>query len=531
LESSTFERLIDLDSIQSKKAPFLFGRKNLKQTREPKHHRVSIPSLKRRPFMQTTPALRTLAIIAFLLSTQMESSAQSLLDGESDTESAGPIITPFISPAPPLAPIQKAPEQGNINWSGLFTQSFAFIGVEEGFRLLTENGALHSHTPFVRGYTDSVANLHGWGDGDPFLVNYVGHPMQGAVSGFIWVENDRRYRSAEFGRNRQYWKSRLRAAAFAWAYSEAEEIGPISEASIGATQANFPQQGFADHVVTPSIGMAWMITEDAVDKYIIARLEDHIPNPYFRAVLRGGLNPSRTLANALGGYVPWSRNTRPDVWPENSRYYVMKVNHSGTTAVPDQAAHERGSYPAVAPFEFSTITLVQQNSTSAGPCIGGGADAALRWNSQLQIVFELAGCKMTGLQTNLSGDSLQYLVGPRWTPTAASRWSPYVQLLAGGQKITHETIDHEEKAALTQALQAAGKALDYPDHALYTSDRDGNAFAFKAGAGVDVRLTSALAFRLVGLDYMYSRLDRLDGIGYGQGMQVTTGLVLRMGTW
>src|SRR5258708_21354265 len=187
--------------------------------------------------MQTTPALRTLAIIAFVLSAQMESSAQSSFDSESDAESAAPIITPFIYPSPPLAPIQKAPEQGNINWSGVFTQSFAFLGVEEGFRLLTEGGARHTHMPFVRGYTESVSNLHGWADGDPFLVNYVGHPMQGAVSGFIWVENDRRYRSAEFGRNAHYWKSRLRAAAFAWAYSEMEEIGPISEASIGATQA------------------------------------------------------------------------------------------------------------------------------------------------------------------------------------------------------------------------------------------------------------------------------------------------------
>ncbi len=472
--------------------------------------------------------LRILAILALPVLFQWQSSAQSSIDGELEMAAADPIITPFIYPSPPLAPIQKAPEQGNVNWLGLFRQSFAFLGLEEGFRLLTEEGARHTHMPFVRGYTESVSNLHGWADGDPFLVNYVGHPMQGAVSGFIWVENDRRYRSAEFGRNAHYWKSRLRAAAFAWAYSEMTEIGPISEASIGATQASFPQQGFADHVITPSIGMAWMIAEDAVDKYIITRLEDHIPNPYLRAVLRGGLNPSRTLANALGGYVPWSRNTRPDVWPVDSRYRVMKVNHTGTTNVPDQYTRE---YPAIAPFEFSPITIVQQNSRVAGPCIGGGADAALRWNSQLQIVFELAGCKMTGLQTNLSGDSLQYLVGPRWTPTAASRWSPYVQLLAGGQKITHETMDPEKKAAVAQALQAAGQQLDYPDHALYTTDREANAFAFKAGAGVDVRLTSALALRVVGVDYLYSRLDRMDGITYGHGVQVTTGLVLRMGTW
>jgi hypothetical protein len=480
--------------------------------------------------MHNIRALLILAIVALPISVRADSSSPSAIDGGAES-SAIPIIPPIIYPSTPLTPFQSKPEEGAVNWSGVFRQSFAFIGLEEGFRLLTENGALHTHQPFFRGYTESVGNLHGWADGDPFLVNYVGHPMQGAVSGYIWVENDRRFRSAQFGRNRLYWNSRLRAAAFAWAYSVAEEIGPISEASIGATQSRFPQQGFADWVVTPSMGLAWMITEDAVDKYVIARLENHIPNPYLKSILRGGLNPSRTLANVLAGNVPWSRNTRPDVWPQTSRYYVLKVNHSGTTNVPYPDPRERTSYPAIAPFEFSPITIVQQNSTAAGPCIGGGADAAFRVNSQLQIVFELAGCKMTGLQTNLSGDSLQYLVGPRWTPTAASRWSPYLELLAGGQKITHETFDPEAKASVTQALKAEGKALDYPDHALYTTDRDANAFAFKAGAGVDLRLTSALAFRIIGVDYMYSRLDRTDGIGYGQGVQVTTGLVLRMGTW
>ena len=38
--------------------------------------------------------------------------------------------------------------------------------------------------------------------------------MQGAVSGYIWVQNDGRYRFAEFGKNRDYWESRLRAAAY-----------------------------------------------------------------------------------------------------------------------------------------------------------------------------------------------------------------------------------------------------------------------------------------------------------------------------
>lgn len=94
-------------------------------------------------------------------------------------------------------------------------------------------------------------------DGDLFYVNYVGHPIQGSASGFIWVQNDGKYRKAEFGNNSVYWKSRMRATAFSWAYSTQFEIGPISEASIGKIQSRYPQQSWVDHVATPVIGLAW----------------------------------------------------------------------------------------------------------------------------------------------------------------------------------------------------------------------------------------------------------------------------------
>ena len=70
-----------------------------------------------------------------------------------------------------------------------------FLTVEHVFRYATEYGTRDAFdTPFWPGYFDSVQSLHGWADGDPFLVNYVGHPMQGAVAGFIWQHNDRAYR-------------------------------------------------------------------------------------------------------------------------------------------------------------------------------------------------------------------------------------------------------------------------------------------------------------------------------------------------
>lgn len=198
----------------------------------------------------------------------------------------------------------------SVDWGNLFKQSMGFLVLEHGFRLMTDPAVRTSHEPFFHGYLKSVTNLHGWSDGDPFIVNYVGHPIQGAIAGFIWIQNDRKYRDAEIGSDRRYWKSRLRAAGFSWAYSEQFEIGPISEASIGAIQAHYPQQGFVDHVITPTVGLGWIIAEDSVDRYVALPLERRIGNPYLKMLVRSALNPGRSLANVLGGNVPWHRYTR-----------------------------------------------------------------------------------------------------------------------------------------------------------------------------------------------------------------------------
>ena len=212
--------------------------------------------------------------------------------------------------AQPLLPSADGTKYDHVNWRGVLGQSFRFLIVQQVFRYATEPSTRHPHESFFGGYRDSVTNLHGWADGDPFIVNYVGHPMQGAVSGYIWVQNDLRYRFAEFGANREYWRSRLRAVAYSYAYSVVFEIGPISEASIGNTQKFFPQQGFVDQVVTPSIGLGWMLAEDSIDQYFIKWFETKTDNPYYKTLVRSWLNPSRSFANIFAGTVPWHRDTR-----------------------------------------------------------------------------------------------------------------------------------------------------------------------------------------------------------------------------
>lgn len=418
-------------------------------------------------------------------------------------------------------------KETGVDWFHLAQGTFSFLAVEHAFRCATEQGTRDGFGgPFFAGYLNAAGNLHGWADGDPFLVNYVGHPMQGAVSGFIWQHNDRAYRTVEFGRNTRYWKGKLRGAAFAYLYSVEFEIGPLSEASLGHVQGLYPQQGFVDHVVTPTVGLGWTIAEDSIDRYVIRNIEAHTANPYFRMLARGGLNPSRSFANVLNGELPWHRDDRPGVFkPYPEAAAVRSFMEQATAKV------EVHSPPGVAPFEFTVEPIFKQyfGSGAKGSCAGGGSSAAIRVGDQWQIVVAVNGCKLLDLPNNLSGDSLTYMVGPRWTPTTSGRWNPHAQFLIGGTKLTQEFLDTEKRAEVIAEIFP--KKLGNAQHPLYTTQYETNGFAIAAGTGVDYRINNALAFRVASLDYSRSWNNELNGVNYSNGLQFTTGLVLRMGTW
>jgi len=441
--------------------------------------------------------------------------------GEAAEDSAP--IAPFIRPAP-TGTASFTAEASAINWSGLMRSSLFFLGVQHAFRYSTEEMTRNVKGPLWDGYMKSVTSLRGWSDGDPFYVNYVGHPMQGAVSGYLWVQNDQKYKRAVFGANPQYWKGRLRAAAFAWAYSAQFEIGPISEATIGYIQSKPPATGFVDHVVTPSAGLLWMVTEDMLDRYVVLPLENRTRNPYVRMLLRGWLNPARTFANAMAFRVPWYRETRDGIFAEETW-----SSHARTVA--SQRPYDASEYPELAPFEFMATTRHEfyTGPNSVGSCQGGSGTVAFRISNSWQIVAEVGGCRVTGLAENFSGDSLTYLIGPRWAPAANRRLNPYAQFLVGGNKITQEELYPEKKRALEALAIQNGSRMPRPDE--YTRLEESHALALSAGTGLDLRLNRALALRLAGIEYKRAWTSPLNGIHYGTGFQFSTGMILRMGTW
>ncbi len=209
----------------------------------------------------------------------------------------------------------EAPRR-RIDWSGLINQSAFFLSVENGFRLATQPGTREAlEGPFFDDWFTSVKSTQGWGDADDFLTNYIGHPMQGSVTGYIFVQNDPGGRYQTFSWTSAYWGSRLKATLWSAIYSTQFELGPVSEASIG--NVGYPGSslsGAVDLVMTPLGGLGWQIGEDALDRYLVMRIETWTANPAIRMLARGILNPTRSFANVMRWKLPWHRDTRPGIW-------------------------------------------------------------------------------------------------------------------------------------------------------------------------------------------------------------------------
>lgn len=459
-------------------------------------------------------------------------------------------------PADGTLPTSTSEDQADtgVDWGPLLWQSLFFTSFEHAFRFGTQDYTREAlKGKFFPDWGRSIGNLYGWGDGDPFLTNYVGHPMQGAISAFLFAQNDRRYKRVVFGRNREYWKSRARATLFSFAFSEQFELGLLSEASLGNTQAYYPQQGLVDQVITPAVGLLWMIGEDSLDRYIVERFEARTDKPWVKMLLRSGLNPSRSMANALRLEVPWHRDTRPGIFGQSSAPLLaaghpVPAGHLGRVApmnlLGGKAAWVRpvstekpapalsDLTPEIVPvFELTTsYNYFQLAAGKAGSlaCNGGGASVAYNLNSWLGLAAEVSGCKMSSLGENLSGDSLTYLIGPRFTWRRWRRWTPYLQVLAGGNKFSYEQFYPDR---VPPDLPHVTPGDPDPSHELFTSQEQTNALAIGFGGGMDVAINRAFAIHAIGLEDVHTWAHQLNGTHYPNNVRVSTGVILRFGNW
>lgn len=352
----------------------------------------------------------------------------------------------FEAPVPPIRS-QKNSTEG-IHWWPILQQSFTFLVIEHGFRIADDPFLRYLlwHKPFWHDYAASTRHfyLNQWGDGDDFIVNYIGHPMEGGVTGNIFIVNDPKGRSQTFGRSRSYWMSRLRAMAYSAVYSAQFEAGPIlSEAAIGNEGGYFYKPGcdpfltcahpdhkpitnntgWVDFIITPVVGMGWIVLEDAIDTEVVDRLAKGDDRLGWK-ILRGSLTPTHVMANFVAGKTPWYRY-RTDGPDGGSLFDWHKTGPSPKFSFEEIKRWEIGAHYTYLSLPVDTETCLSCRVGNSG----FGTNFAYRITNRLWVDSDVNYFPGSG-NFGHKGGMVQGMFGPRYGYTGKS-WGLYFKLRPG----------------------------------------------------------------------------------------------------
>jgi len=209
-----------------------------------------------------------------------------------------------------------------VSWSRVLGESFIFLAAQHGGNIAMDSDTRNelTHGDFWGKYVYCVEHYRWsrWKDDDPFGVDYIGHPMMGAVTSSIYEQNDPKQRALMYENTQRYWMGRLRAMAYSAAYSAQWKIGPVSEASIGNTGAFYyirrpdgvwtTETGMQDFFVTPIGGLAWNVGEDAIDRFILSRVRHGTRNKWL-LLASSFSTPGKAAANVSRFRAPYYRDT------------------------------------------------------------------------------------------------------------------------------------------------------------------------------------------------------------------------------
>lgn len=213
-----------------------------------------------------------------------------------------------------------------VHWHQLVVSTTLFNAFEDAGNLYTGYWYRVETTQgdWFQRWIDSAAGWRWtvWNDGNPPLDDYVGHPMMGAISGDLWIQNDPKSMTVEPSNSWPYWRKIVRAGAYAAAYSFWWKLGPTGEASIGHNGDHYyydqsynggttltNETGWATLVTTPIGGALWIMGEDQLDKHIVAPAEASGRNAFALLGL-SFLEPAHATANIFRWRPPWYRDDR-----------------------------------------------------------------------------------------------------------------------------------------------------------------------------------------------------------------------------
>lgn len=133
-------------------------------------------------------------------------------------------------------------------------------------------------------------------------------------------------------------------------------------------------------------------------------------------------------------------------------------------------------------------------------CQGGSGSVGAYLTSNVGVIGEFGGCKVTGMPSGTSAHEMNYLFGPRLSfGNHGGRIYPFVQTLLGGERFS-------------AGVSGVGSGST-------------NAFAWTAGGGADITLTKSVSLRAVQFEYLYTHF----GGASQNSFRLQSGIVWRIG--
>jgi hypothetical protein len=200
-----------------------------------------------------------------------------------------------------------------VHWLPILWEAFEATAYEQAGNIGFDEETRHDlvTNPYWATYIKCVHQFRyrQWRDDDDFMVDYVGHGMQGAIVASSFEQHDPKGRGLIYINNGNYWRSRLKAMAWVTVFEVQWKIGPASESSIGNSGLNTyftprvkgrstNETGFQDFVDTPVIGLWWNVGEDALDRFVMPRIWKRTHNRLILTAV-SPLTPCKAAANIL----------------------------------------------------------------------------------------------------------------------------------------------------------------------------------------------------------------------------------------
>lgn len=137
---------------------------------------------------------------------------------------------------------------------------------------------------------------------------------------------------------------------------------------------------------------------------------------------------------------------------------------------------------------------------------GGSGTFIYNINGTLGVVADLGGYH-NGQDANFDPTTFSYLFGPRFSIRKSSRFTPYVQALFGGTRVSSSLVDSNSGNLITE-----------------------NGFAAAFGGGLDVRVTDRVAFKPFQVEYLMTQVPNIWSADHTQNnIRYSAGVVFRFG--